>query len=363
MVSAGSSTAIDTLLLESPEPIAWDRVSASIRPAAAVPIDRRTMTVGNDFGKPDLGYEVAYGGLLWRAGVELRFYEEALRARANVTLDVTLAFSRSSSADLVVRAGAAADVLAECDPPAAQVTVTALTHPGTFRLQARPPANATLKSVRVRGQDVGIASCTVDTPLRLRQATGPLRIVAARLPTSTSDLAHEITLMALAPVSLIGWSVRWADPTGGVASKLYAQCTADVPLTEARHVRLMPSMSSAATTDDALVLAGGAGTAAPPAGAVSQLFDPTGTCVHEYAAMASSGAARTLAIIPDADGSRAFLIPPRTESSLAAGYWQVTLTFAGDVNAPDLERWTVGGRPIAETAALPLLIEAEPAFD
>ena len=79
--------------------------------------------------------------------------------------------------------------------------------------------------------------------------------------------------------------------------------------------------------------------------------------------MASSGAARTLAIIPDADGSRAFLIPPRTESSLAAGYWQVTLTFAGDVNAPDLERWTVGGRPIAETAALPLLIEAEPAFD
>jgi hypothetical protein len=96
---------------------------------------------------------------------------------------------------------------------------------------------------------------------------------------------------------------------------------------------------------------------------VFQLIDPAGRCVHEYAAMASGGAARTLAVIPDADGSRAFLIPPRSESALAAGHWQLSLAFAGDVNAPDLERWTVGGRAVAETVPLPLLIEAEPAFD
>jgi hypothetical protein len=29
------------------------------------------------------------------------------------------------------------------------------------------------------------------------------------------------------------------------------------------------------------------------------------------------------------------------------------------VNAPDLDRWTVGGRAVAETAWLPLLIEGE----
>jgi hypothetical protein len=96
---------------------------------------------------------------------------------------------------------------------------------------------------------------------------------------------------------------------------------------------------------DALLLAGGSGTAPPAAGAVFQLLDPAGTCVHDHAAMASCGAIRTVAIIPDADGSRAFLIPPSSESTLAEGFWQLTLIFVGDVNAPDLERWTVGGRP------------------
>ena len=76
--------------------------------------------------------------------------------------------------------------------------------------------------------------------------------------------------------------------------------------------------------------------------------------------MAPSGSARTLAIIPDADGSRAFLIPPRNEGDLTLGFWQLKMSFAGDVNAPDLERWTVGGRVVTETAWLPLLIEGEP---
>jgi hypothetical protein len=131
----------------------------------------------------------------------------------------------------------------------------------------------------------------------------------------------------------------------------------DLALTEARRVRFVPSLAAAPTTDDVLVLAGGAGTAPPPAGAVFQLMDPNGICVHEYAAMAPAGAASTLAVIPDADGSRAFLIPPRSEASLAVGHWLLTLTFDGDTHAPDLERWTVGGRALEETALLPLLIE------
>lgn len=363
VVNGGHPGATDLLLLESPEPIAWDRVTASIRPAAAVPLDRCTVTLTSDFGRPDQGFEVAYGGLVWRAGVELLFNDGALRARAAQPLDVTLVFPRSSSADLVVRASAAASALADCDPPATQVTVTALAEPGAFRLLARAPTQTTLKTLRVRGTGVGIMSCTVDTPFRPRQATGPLRIVAAKLPVSTSDLTHEITLMAMAPVSLRGWSVRWSDPAGGGAStELYSECTADLLLTEAQRVRLVPSMASVAASDEAFVLAGGAGTAPPPAGAVFQLLDSAGTIVHEYAAMALGSVTRTLAIIPDADGSRAFLIPPRSESSLAAGFWQLSLAFAGDANAPDLDRWTVGGRALAETALLPMLIEAEAAF-
>jgi hypothetical protein len=363
VVSAGNPTATDLLLLESPEPIAWERVQASICAATAVPLSRRTITLASDFGRPDLGFQVAYGGLLWRAGVELWFNDGALRARAGVPLDVTLVLPRSSSADLVVRAADAQSVLAECDPPATQVSRIALADPGTFRLLARAPAQTTLKTLRVRGAGVGIVSCTVDTPFRPRQPAGPLRIVAVKLPNSASDLTHELTLMATAPVSLQGWSVRWVDPVTGGASELYAECTANLPLTEARRVRFMPSLASAAATEDALVVPGGAGTAPPTTGAVFQLLDPAGTCVHEYAAMAPGGAARTLAIIPDADGSRAWLIPPRNEAALTAGFWQLTLTLVGDANAPDLDRWTVGGRAVVETAQLPLLIEAEPAFE
>ncbi|MBO0754260.1 MAG: hypothetical protein J2P54_00230 [Bradyrhizobiaceae bacterium] len=359
VVSVGNPTATDLLLLESPEPIAWDRVTAGIVPAAAAPLDRVTIMLGGDFGRPDLGFEVAYGGLRWRAGVELWFDAGALRARADVSLDVTLLFPRSSSADLVVRAEDPMQLIAECDPPASQVTVTALPEPGTYRLRARAPALTTLRSLRVRGDGVGIVTCTVDTPFRPRLATGPLRIVAAKLPASASDLTHEVTLMALAPVSLLGWSVRWIDPLVGGGSQLYAVCSADLTLAEAQRVRLVPSVASSPVIDDAMVLAGGPGIAPPPAGAIFQLFDPTGTCVHEYVAMVPSGSARTLAIIPDADGSRAFLIPPRNEAALAPGFWEMTLSFAGDLNAPDLERWTVGGRVVAETARLPLLIEEE----
>ena len=362
VVGVGNPTATDLLLLESPEPIVWDRVSASITPATAEPLDRITICLGSDFGRPDMGFDVVYGGLTWRAGVELWFNDGALRARAPEPLDVTLLFPRSSSADLVVSAENPAQLLADCDPPATQVTVTALAEPGMFRLVVRSPAQTTLKSLRIRGLGVGIVSCTVETPFRPRQAMGPLRIVAVKLPTTVNDLTHEITLTAMAPVSLRGWSVRWLDPVMGGESQLYAVCTGNLSLAEAQRVRFVPSVASAPETDDALVLAGGPGNAPPPAGAVFQLLDPSGAIVHECAAMVPGGAARTLAIIPDADGSRAFLIPPLGESALAAGFWQLTLTFAGDVNAPDLERWTVGGRALEETALLRFLIEAEPAF-
>ncbi len=278
---------------------------------------------------------------------------------ATEPLDVTALLPRSTSADLVVRAEDPAQIDADCDPAQSQLNVIALTEPGTFRVQARAPAHATLASVRVRGDGVGIVSCTVDTPFRPRMAAGPLRILSIKVPANATDLTHEVTLMAMAPVSLRGWSVRWLDPVAGGESQLYATSPADLPLAEAQRVRFVPSVASAPASDDALVLAGGPGTAPPPTGAIYQLFDPSGRCVHECAAMAQSGEARALAIIPDADGSRAFLIPPPSEAALAPGFWLLTLSFAGDVNAPDLERWTVGGRVIAETARLRLLIEEE----
>jgi hypothetical protein len=359
IVNGGNPSATDLLLLESPEPVAWERATASIRQASAVPLSRRTISLDSSFGRPDLGFEVAYGGLLWRASVELWFNQGALRARADEPIDVTLLFPRSRSVDLVVTAHTVADVLTECDPPTSQVSVTPLAEPGTFKLQVRAPTTLTLKSLRLRGSGVGIVSYTFDTPFRPRLPTGPLRIVAAKLPTTVNDLVHEVTLMAMAPVSLRGWSVRWLDPIAGGDSQLYTACTTDLPLGEAQRVRLVPSVANAPTVDDALVLAGGPGVAPPSTGAIFQLLDPTGMCVHECAVMASASAARALAIIPDADSSRAFLIPLHNEAALAPGFWQLTLSFLGDLNAPDLDRWTVGGRVLREDTRIPFLIESD----
>ena len=292
--------------------------------------------------------------------MELWFDDGALRARSDEPIDVKVVLPRSTSADLVVRANDRADIEVDGDPAASLVTVTVLTDPGTFRVQAHAPANAKLAGVRVCGDDVGIVSCAVDTPFRPRMATGLLRILAIKLPTNGTDLTHEVSLVAMAPVlSLLGWTIRWVDPLAGGDPQLYAAATVDLPLTEAQQVRFVPSVASAPAIGNELVLAGGAGTAPPSTGAIFQLFDPTGRCVHECGAMAASGAARALTIIPDADGSRAFLIPPPSVAALAPGFWQLKLSFAGDVNAPDLERWTVGGVAVTETAQLPLLIEEE----
>ena len=56
VVQAGNPTATDFLLLESSEPVAWDRVSADIVPSATVPLTYTTIMLGRDFGRPDMGF-------------------------------------------------------------------------------------------------------------------------------------------------------------------------------------------------------------------------------------------------------------------------------------------------------------------
>ena len=211
----------------------------------------------------------------------------------------------------------------------------------------------------MRGAGVGIISCAVTTPFRPSALAGGVRIVDAKLPATSAALDHEITVMAMAPVSLKDWSVRWIDARTPGDAEPYAVCSANLELAEAQRVRLLPGVASGTATDDALVLPGGSGNTPPVSGAVFQLFDPAGRLVHERAAMAASATASTaLVIIPSADGTRAFLIPPPSANALTEGMWTLSLTLSGDVDAADLDRWTIAGRTVTDVARLPILIEA-----
>src|SRR5207244_1442236 len=70
VVEAATQTAgIDVLLLESPEPIAWERVSVTAVRASATPQRKVATTLSAEFGQPDAGFEVLFGGIRWLAGV------------------------------------------------------------------------------------------------------------------------------------------------------------------------------------------------------------------------------------------------------------------------------------------------------
>jgi hypothetical protein len=357
VILAGSPTPTDVLLVESPEPIAWDRVTASITPATNSPLRRTEVAIGADFGRPDQGFEIDYGGLQWRAGVELWFNDGALRARADTPLDVTVRLPRSTTVDVVVQADAPGQAQVTCELPAAQVTETSDAQSGRYRIAVSAPAGTFLTSVRVRGAGVGIVSCAATTPFRPTMQSGTVRIVDIKLPATATALDHEIALLAMAPTSLRGWSVRWIDALTPGPAQLYAECSTDLRLTEAQRVRLLPGLASAPPSDDAFVLAGGPGVAPPAAGAVFQLFDPLGRLAEERAAMAAAAAPMAPGVVPSADGTRAFLINPPTTNALAAGFYTLTLTLTGDVDAPDLDRWTVAGRALNDIAHLPILIE------
>ena len=349
--AADGGDGTDVLLLESPEPVAWDRVTVDLVHATAVPQRRVTTTFATDFGRPDQGFEVTYGGLRWLANVELWVVEGALRARADVPLDVVCYPDRASAVELVVRMGASGTATVSATPPlpGGAITVPASSTPQTVTLTSA--VGSPITSVRVAG-DVAIEQCTCTGRALRAPPAGPLRIAAVTLPTAAAPLDHEVTLLAAEGLDAGGYTVRWTDAVTPGASELYT-AVGSVNLGPGARLRLVPGRAAASPTDDALVQSGGAGTAPPTTGAVYQLLDPDQRVVHEVAAMPlpAQGTVPTVVPFPSADETRAFLVPPAAAAGIAPGHWALRATLRGDA-APDLERWSVRGVPIVEDAVL-----------
>jgi hypothetical protein len=355
VVTAQAQTPVAVLLVESPEPIAWSRIQTVAATVSTPPMRKTAITIAADFGRPDAGMDVQYAGVSWHAGVELWVNNGVLRARADEPLDVTLTLDTITALelDLIVDNGGQATVTTTPALANGSIVVGPSSTPTT--ISAAAPSGEVFTSVRITGLGVGVSGCRLTGPFVPIPPAGTLRMTDVRLPTSAAPLDHEITLLATDGGTFDGYTIRWSDAVAPGQSQLYA-VLGSVTLAPGQRIRLVPGRASAPVTDEALVQAGGAGTAPPPTGAVYQLIDSSGVIIHERAAMPlGSSTDAAIAAMPNADGSRAFLIPPPTGQAIGAGYWEIGFEQAGDAG-PDLDVWSVGGVPLTEKARLTFVI-------
>jgi hypothetical protein len=344
----------DVAVLESPEPLAWDRLTVQAAVSTDLPLVRATSTPTSSFGRPDAGFSVEDGGLRWDAGVELWVRDGAVRARRqDEALDVTIHTGWAAEVSLALVLDDTVTATVTTTPPRGTGDMTVAAPAGGGSVTVAVPASAAepVFSVHVSGSGVGVASIGVARRFTPDMPVGDVRIAEVVLPTTANPNGHHVTLVALAPVaSLAGWTLQWIDPVVPGDPRLYAQLPA-IALGDGQRLRLFPGLSQAPVLDDALVSAGGPGEDPPSHGAVIRLVDSDGRVAHETAVVATGGSAPQRVVpIPDVDGTRALLLPG-SPTTFIPGWW--TLTFSARADAgPDLPRWSVAGRPANQTVSL-----------
>jgi hypothetical protein len=324
-----------------------------------VPVRRTEIRFDERFGRPDKGATVEFAAHQWHAGAELWVRNGELRARADEPIDVTLDLGNATSLDLTLTIDSGSSASVSTTPQFFGGPMMKKGSGVPVVVSVKQPASTPLSSVTISGQGVGISAVTVHEPFVPRHTTGPLRISQIVLPTSAQDLDHNVVLSAtgLTP-NLRGYTLRWTDATSPGASEVYAELP-PIALTDGQRLRLIPGRATASPTDDALVSAGGPGTTPPPSGAVYSLFGPTGDLLCEVAAMPTpapaAGKAGLLTAFPNADSTRAFLVPPSSGNAIGPGSWTLRFALTGDAG-PDLPVWSIAGVPVLENAELRLCL-------
>lgn len=345
------------LLLESPEPIAWERLRLRLSRSNSVALRKRMITFDERFGRPDRNMDVQFGGLRWRGGVELWVIDGTVQARAAEPLQLEIFTQRAQRVELSLHIAAGGSAVVTTTPllPGGATTHSA---PVTAALNTTVTLTAPavgFDSVRLSGSGVALAACTVVEPLLPVPPSGPLRIIDMQLPTTTAPLDHALDLIALESAATDGYTLRWIDALNPAADQLYSVLQA-WPLPAGQVLRLVPGRASAAAAGDAIVQAGGPGSAPASSGAVLQMIAPDGRVQQEYVALPTT-ATQDLLAFPNADGTRAFLaLPASATTAIVAGGWVLRATLSGNAG-PDLDQWSIGGAVVDETANLVFRIE------
>jgi hypothetical protein len=328
------------VLLESAEPVRWERTAvdelatATVTPLRTVPLDVAAA------GNPDQG-AFRWAGLDAHTDAELRTHLGTLapKAATSWTLDLTVPRTRRVRLRVAVAAGGTATLTG---------TGTAVSAPAS----TGPAGDATLEvsgtdlaTVRLAGSGVTLLGGTLDRPFEPVPATGPLRLARAVLGTT-----HSIDVTASADVALAGHTITWYDALSPADPQPYHAFAAGTTVADGRTARVYGGSATTPADGGVDLYAGGTAGTPPPTGVVFRLHAPDGTVLHELCALPDSAftTAGPVRVFPNADQTRAILLPP---APLPAGFTRLRLTYQRDPQN-DLPRLSVGGVAGPESASL-----------
>lgn len=343
----------DALLVESPEPMHWDRVAAPLTRATSIPLVKRTITFANSFGAPDAG-NFRYAGLEWQTSAELRVVDGAVERRVAGTLQLSVATSDARSAQAAVRVATGGNVKLTGTGTGVGPDITqGPTAGATTKLTLSATA---LNSLKLDGSGFSLVSLELVEPFRPTPPDGDLRLVAARLPASVSDTSHRVDVLAYGDTDLTGWSIRWRDALAPGPSAQYHAFQANAVLKDAKSARVFGGLAAGPAPAGFDAHFGGTLGQLPLGGVVFELLNPAGKVVSDLAALSASAYSDVTGFvaIPNEDHTRAFLLSPT--GSLLPGHWRLGLLFERDAG-PDLAVLSVGGSKAAEETAITFTVE------
>lgn len=330
----------DVLLLESAEPLRWERLEAEIATAAARPLQLRVLDTA-DVGNPDRG-AFRWNGFDATTDVELHTHLSAVGPRipGPWTLQLSTPTAKTVRVRVVVADGGSATLAAS----GAGAGPDATTGPGTdVQLEV---VGDSLTSVQLTGTGVSLLAAEVEQHFTPPPATGPLRLSRAVLPPAT----HAIDIAAYADTTLAGYRITWTDAYTPATGGDYHIFAPDATIRDGRTARVYGGVATTPPDGGVDLYAGGTTGVLPPTGVVFRLIAPDGTIAHTLVQLPDSAFTVTQPprIWANGDQTRAFL---HTGAPVPTGFGRLRLLWLREAD-PDLPRLSVGGDTSPEPATL-----------
>jgi hypothetical protein len=324
-------------LLESPEPLSWDRMYHTLRRSAGTPQRRRVVTIDRQtFGAPDAGTTFEYSGHRWTTDVELQVTPDGVTSRVAGPWTIRIETPRATWLQLAVRVapGGTARLRGEGLGVSADATQDPTT-PGTEALLAISAGR--LDRAILTGSGTAIVRMVTVERFVPGPPRTPVRLAHVVLPATITDTQHSVEVAALADIDVSGWTIRWFAAAAPGEPALYHAFGSNTVVHDGEVIRVWGSVAAPAPQPGVRVLGGGAVGTVPPEGVVLQLVDTAGQVVHEIAALADAvpTAFGFADVAVSGDATRALLIPAL--GSYDSGHWGMRL---------QMVRTAVWGRPV-----------------
>lgn len=334
------------LLIESDEPIGWDRLTAALAHLSAVPQHEETIAFGTvGFGGPDAGSFV-YVGRLWRTTAELWAKDDAVRARLEAPWTLSLELAGVTRVDAVVDVPPGGTVVLGATGIGASSDATSTTT-GPTTLSVTGTA---LSGCTITGSSHAIRSISLVSAFAPGPCTGLVRILTVSLPATAGGTDHFVELMADDTVDLTGCRLEWRPADASAPWQTYHELATGRSLPTGGIARIVGGVVSGTPVSCRDTWFGGTTGSVPASGIVVRLLDAGGSVAHERAAM-PAGAAVPFGLVPDGDLTRAYVIP----AAPAPGWWTLGLTYARDLG-PGEAQLSVAGDSSPEIGTIGFIV-------